>query len=183
MSSQTTGRSIMRRLTITIACLFLAGAALCGEKKTIQGTSFQGNDYEILFPRDWEVTHGIMGTDVLALSPLESEDDEFRENINVALENIPASLGSKGFLAQAARDLKNYYGLPADTAYVKVNLGNCIAYHLHYHATLGVKKREHDQYYVLKGVSAYCITCTYAVGKRAQYKPIMDRILMTFLVK
>ncbi len=46
------------------------------------------NGYQIDFPKDWEEKEGSSGTNVIALSPLQNDQDMFRENVNVTIRDL-----------------------------------------------------------------------------------------------
>lgn len=64
--------------------------------------------FAIQFPQDWEVVPNPQkGVAVVALSPPESEEDEFRENITILTGRIPPRMDHKTFLARDLEDLRN----------------------------------------------------------------------------
>jgi len=155
-----------------------------GKGKTVQGTAFAGKDYKLLFPATWEINDkGFMGTDVIALSPVENAKDKLRENVCVVLENIPASMTDAKYLELTLANLDKMFGGFSDKKFVKLKVGKHQGYHLHYSAQVGINKMDNDVYIVRQGRAVYVITCSHAKGKRDSFKSTMDSIIKTFAIE
>jgi hypothetical protein len=167
---------------LILLCLIIA---ICGcGKKTVQNTTFAGKDYSLKFPDTWEINEkGMMGMDLIGLSPLESTDDAFRENINVILENLPKAMADRDYLELTLAGMNKMFGLPSDSKFVPVKVGNENGYHLHYSVQMGQNEIDNDLYIVIKKNSAYVITCSNAKGKRDDFKAIMESVVGTFAIK
>ena len=50
------------------------------------------DDFSIMFPKEWENKEDFMGCAVISLSPKENNADQFRENVNVAVEPLPGDM-------------------------------------------------------------------------------------------
>ena len=175
----------MKTQLIVVTCVIIA---LCGcgkkEKKTVQNTPFSGEDYSLKFPDTWEIKdRGFMGTDLMGLSPTENPQDTFRENVNVVLENISASMSDEEYLKLSLTSLNKIFGVPSDRPFGQAKVGHHQGYHLRYSAQMGQIKVDNDIYIVLQKGAAYIITCSNLKGKRDTFKPIMDSIVETFQIK
>ena len=172
------------KIKVTLAlCLIVSVYTCWGEKKTIQGTAFSGDDYTLNFPSTWGVKRGVMGTDLIGLSPLESPSDNFQENINVVVDNIPDSMSVSMFLQYNLDAMNKMYGLPEDASFSKVRVGSSDGYHLRYSARVGQLSLDNDCYIVLINKASYFITCSHISGKRDSYKSTVDSIISSFEVK
>ena len=170
-----------RHILIVCALLALSG---CEKKKTFQGTSFKGKNYKVVFPSNWEVNEkGAMGSDLVALSPLEGAGDLFRENVNVGLENLPPSLTDQQYLALNLTNLNKVSGGSGNQQFTKQKVGNHPGYHLRYSLTLGQAQMDNDVYIVIVNKAAYIITCTNEKGNRDAFKQTMDAIIASFKIE
>lgn len=48
----------------------------------------QDHNIKINYPLDWEKQEGTFGTTVMFISPLEDDSDQFRENLNIIVQDI-----------------------------------------------------------------------------------------------
>ena len=86
----------MKKGLILVACVSVFIVA-CGKKsksdyKTVDGKQFKGPDFTIDMPDGWNIQKGLMGTAIMATSPKDGPGDQFQENINITLENIPSNI-------------------------------------------------------------------------------------------
>lgn len=170
------------RLIILMSVCFVL--SVYGRGKTIQGTAFIGKDYKLQFPSTWQINDkGFMGSDVIALSPLENAKDKIRENVCVVLENIPASMTDTKYLELTLMNLNKMFGGFSDKKFVKLKVGKHQGYHLHYSIKVGINEMDNDVYIVRQGQAVYVITCSHAKGKRDSFKSAMDSIIKTFTIK
>ena len=168
-------------MLVLLACC-LAGLVGCG-KRTVQNTIFQGKEYVLIFPDSWEVHSNWMGADLAGLSPQEDPTDEFRESLNVVLENLPALMTDEEYVERSLDVLRNGLLVPASTSFTRTRVGNRDGYHVHYQASIKDRLMDNDAYIVINGGAAYVITCSSEVGTRDGFKPTMDAIIATFAIK
>ena len=84
-----------RTMFVLFVCL-VTSLVGCG-RRTLQNTLVEGNEYVLEFPDSWEIQSQFQGADMVGISPQESPDDSFRENVTVVLENMPASMTDQGW--------------------------------------------------------------------------------------
>ena len=53
--------------------------------------------FSVTFPKSWETKEGVAGSVVASLSARESEGDNFRENVNVVIEDLPKEMTSEEY--------------------------------------------------------------------------------------
>jgi hypothetical protein len=175
----------MNKLSAFLLAATTLFAAGCGGQKssklTIQKTPFTGMDYSLTFPSDWQVsTNGMMGMDMIAMSPQESLDDPFSENVNVALENLPDDFNDQDYLDQSLMSLRKTFGVQEDYQFSKVAIGAENGYHLNYQMSIGERSLDNDVYVVIHKQAVYIITCSQMPETRADWKPVMDEIISSF---
>jgi PsbP-like protein len=142
-------------------------------------------DYALQYPTDWEVNNsGAMGTSFILFAPLESEQDKFKENVNLIVQDL------KGM----AIDLDKYTEI--SEGQVKTMLTKSVIieskrikndsseYHkLSYTAEQGVFKLSFIQYYWLVKEKAYILTFTAEQDKFTTFKETGEKILNSFIFK
>lgn len=62
--------------------------------------------FSIKFPGDWEKKENYLGAVVFALSPLENQEDQFRENVNIIVEDIHDDTKPKDYYQTSLSELK-----------------------------------------------------------------------------
>jgi serine/threonine-protein kinase len=129
--------------------------------------------YSIEFPPEWEVMKGVMGTDVIALSPTKDPEDLFRENVNVIYAQLESPITREEYYSLNLRSLAQ---LLVDFDLEKsedVKFGDVEAKKIIFTHTMGVVNAKVLQYLILDGDKAYVMTFT--------ADPLdFDKILPTF---
>jgi hypothetical protein len=146
---------------------------------------FDKPSYSIEYPASWELKEDQgLGLEFLALSDLESNDDNFRENVNVVIQNLVGqnidldeytTLSEK----QVKTMLKNAVFIESkrikkDTIEYRklIYEGNQLNYHLQF-----------EQYYFIKNNKAYVVTYTAEKNKFSSFKSTGEKILNSFKLK
>ena len=144
-----------------------------------------GNNYSIQYPNDWDLdTTGKLGTIFFIYSRQTSPQDQFRENINMAIQNIQ---GQK-------IDLDKYVEISEGQIRTIITNGDLIeskrlnANGLEFHKVIftgeqGIFKLKFEQYYWLKNGNAYILTFSCEQNQFDTYKPVGERILNSFRLK
>ena len=170
-------------IVIVVMCLIVTLCG-CGKKKTIRNTSLPGKDYALQFPDTWETKDtGVMGTDLIGLSPLEDPQDTFRENVTVMLESMPESMTDAEYLKLTLTNMSNIFGLPSEANFTKTKVGTADGYHLLYSMQMGQNEMDNDVYIVIDKGAVYVLTCSHLKGKRNAFKATMDAVIETFAIK
>ena len=170
-----------RTVFVLFVCL-VAGLVGCG-KRTVQNTLFEGNEYVLELPDSWEVKSHFQGADLVGISPVENPGDQFRENVTVVLENMPASMTDQEYLDLSVSQLREGFGLSGDLGFTPASVGHMAGHHIHYVAEIQQGAMDNDAYIVIHDGAVYVITCAHAIGKRDALKSTMDGIIATFDIK
>lgn len=135
------------------------------------------------FPGTWQTRENFMSTSVIGLSPLESANDTFAENVNVVVEelsqNVPLTTYTKASGQNLAKFLNQYKLLENKT----VQLNGHDAQRLVYEHTQGQFKLRALVYLVVEGDRGYVLTCTAERASYAKYQGQFEKICQTFAVK
>lgn len=137
--------------------------------------------YTIDFPPEWEVRHGQMGTDILGLTALEGADDDFRENINVVIEQLPPEIDAAAYLAASKDTLRRMMTDFELVAEAPVSFGETAGTRIEYRARMGIYSLHNDVYLVVADGTAYVITLSMLAGdSRARHVEALTAVADSF---
>jgi hypothetical protein len=78
--------------------------------KTVQvkkWSQLDKSEYSITYPSNWSLdASGQMGTQFFILSPLESETDKFKENVNLLKQDIPSAYNLDSYIQLSTNQIK-----------------------------------------------------------------------------
>jgi len=154
----------MTRSLLILLCVALAGFGCSGEPETppVVGelVTQQGTGYQISVPANWDVQRSYMGTDIIALSPLESSDDPFRENINVAIEEIPTGMSLLDYYKRNLEVMEDLLVEFSTSDEKNATVGGQMARRLRYTHVAGELDLDVSAYFITLGNRGYAITCS-----------------------
>jgi hypothetical protein len=138
--------------------------------------------FSITYPDNWEPLKQLPNTAVksAALAPLDAPEDDFRENINIVVEQLPRDFTSEQYYAEAvkamARMLTDYKPVEHKT----VQLGGVDAVRAIYEHRSGNYKLRVLVYMLTREKTAHVVTCTAETDAYAQYEKPFEDICATF---
>ena len=99
-------------LSFVGVCLLVCLSACTGhDLKDVHGNKFTGAAYDIRVPDGWLTNVVSWGLDLFIVAdPAGALDDDFSENVNVVLENIPSSISEEQYLDLTRENLKGALG-------------------------------------------------------------------------
>ena len=147
--------------------------------------TFDQPNYSIQYPSSWNLNqNGQMGTSFIILSPKESEQDKFSENVNLIIQDMTGK----------DIDLDKYTKISEDQ--IKTLLTNSVIIESKsikkdnaeyrkfiYTADQGVFHLKTEQYYWVVKEKAYVLTFTSEQNKYADYVEIGEKIMNSFIIK
>lgn len=95
----------------------ILGAAIAFFIRSSQYGTFQDDTYKlsIKYPKNWTVRKNYGGTSVVIVAPQDNSLDSFRENLNIAVEDLPPDIKTlKMFTMQARTQLESLVGRSLD---------------------------------------------------------------------
>jgi len=143
------------------------------------------SNYLIQYPSTWELSQsGQMGTSFIIFSPLESEQDKFKENINLLIQDLTGmkidlnkytelSVGQIKTMATNSILIESKRVKTASGEYQKII----------YSADQGIFHLEFEQYYWILNEKAYVLTFTTEQNKFDRFKEIGEKILNSFRIE
>ena len=142
-------------------------------------------DYSIQYPSTWNLNPTEqMGLSFILITALETEDDKFRENINLIIQNLSGQ----------NIDLNKYTQISENQIKTMVTNSNLIEskriktatseYHkIIYSGDQGLFHLQFEQYYWVINEKAYVLTFTSEKAKFEKFAPIGEKIMNSFVVK
>ncbi len=154
--------------------------------KTLEQTN-----YSIRYPADWDLQQSeTTGSSVTLtypfaiLSPLESTEDKFRENVNLVIEDLN---GQEINLSRYAELSKSQLKLQMRNCKIteskKINKGSREYYKIVFTWDYQVFHLKVEQYYWISNGKAYVVTFTSEQNKFSKFREIGENILNTFTLK
>lgn len=147
--------------------------------------SLDKEQYSIKYPMSWELsTAGEMGTEFFIFSPQSSDQDPFRENINLMIQDISAyNINMDAYIEASVEKIKKIITDCKLLSSERIETDNDEYHRLVYNGKQGVFNLRFEQYlWVLDG-DAYILTFTSEKAKFKKYKTVGQTILNSFDIK
>jgi hypothetical protein len=173
---------------IVLVCLILSTNTFGQGKneKSQEGWLILSEDnYSIQYPKEWELNkEGQMGTKFIVFSPLGSDQDQFRENVNLIIQDL-TGMGI---------DLSKYVEISEGQIKTMITDGKLIESKRErdgkseFHKTIftgrqGIYSLKFEQLYWVENEKAYVLTLTTDVNEFVNFKEIGESILKSFILK
>ena len=157
--------------------------AIYGQEKNWKTISDEG--YSIMYPDNWELDQsGQMGTSFSILSELDSEKDQFRENINLIIQDLSAyEIDLDEYVEISENQINTMISNSKIMLNKRVERDGYEYQHLIYTAKQGLLELKLEQYYWVINKSAYVLTFTCEEHNFKNYKKTGERILNSFKLK
>lgn len=180
-------------MTKFFTSLMLLSIVACGQtttkQKTVQTISgwktLDQSNYTIQYPSNWELNQsGQMNTSFMLLSPLESDKDKFKENVNLIIQDLTGQ----------NIDLNKYTEISEGQIKTMVTNANLIEskrikndndefHKIIYSGDQGIYQLQFEQYYWVFNNKAFVLTFTSEKDKFANLKEMGEKILNSFIQK
>jgi serine/threonine-protein kinase len=139
--------------------------------------------FSINLPSMWEVKEGFMGTTVLALSPQENPSDQFRENINVVVAELPKKVALEDYVQANVTNMSRLLTDFQVHEKGQLILSNTDARWVIYSHRMGTLNIKVLVYVLVQGRRGYVITCSAAPEQFPKYKSKFEEIVQSFKFK
>lgn len=173
----------MNKLQITgILFLITSLTVFC---QSNEWNSLNEKDFSIQYPEKWELNKSdLMGTSFILLSPLTSETDQFRENVNLIIQDLTGhNIDLNKFVEISESQIKT---LVTDVNFISRNRikDKRVEFQkLIYTGKQGMFNLKFEQYYWVQNDKAYVLTLTCEVNEFNNFKDIGEKILDSFIIK
>ncbi|MBM3171574.1 MAG: hypothetical protein FJZ75_08205 [Bacteroidetes bacterium] len=138
--------------------------------------------YSLEHPADWTLQQpGQMGTLFTLLSPLESPDDAFHENLNAIEQDLKGmGITLDAYIELTEQQIQTYITKPSVLVSRRVKKGKNEYHQLVYTGIQGKYSLRFEQYVWLLNEKAVVLTFTGEKSKAEQYAALATRILGSF---
>jgi len=136
-------------------------------------------NYKITYPDTWSLDKsGIMGTKFLLFSPVEDAQDNFRENVNLVVEDVSAhkAIDLDQFMAASKSQIKSM--ISGAEIISSENLGEYSK--MLFSGQQGIYNLKFEQHVYLKDGFAYILTFTAKEDAFDEYSKTAEEIMSTF---
>ncbi len=143
---------------------------------------FSKDNYSISYPNNWEINStGQMGTSFLILSPVESEQDQFRENVNLLIQDMSAyNIDLNEFVSISEGQIKTMITNGSLVSSERIKTGKNDYHKVIYTGDQGIYKLKFEQYYWVINKKAYILTLTCETNQFEAYQNVGEAILNSF---
>jgi len=151
-----------------------------GEWKTITEST-----YTVQYPPAWGLNlDKKMGTEFIILSPLESEQDKFKENVNLLIQDLSGkNIDLDKFASISEEQIKTLVTNSSLILSKRIKTAGIEYQKVIYSGDQGVYHLKYEQYYWVVGDKAYVLTLTCEQNKFDRYKEDGEKILNSFTFK
>lgn len=183
-------------MTKILTCLTLLALIGCGQTavkqessntkaKTIDGwETLSEINYSIQYPSTWELNQsGQMGASFVLLSPLENNEDIFRENVNLIIQDLTGqSIDLDKYSEISEGQVKTMITNSTLIESKRIKNENVEHHKLIYTGDQGILRLEFEQYFWIENNKAYILTLTCEQNKYSEFKDLGENILNTFSI-
>jgi hypothetical protein len=147
-------------------------------------TLFQSN-YSIEYPSTWELNKsGQMGTSFILFSPLDSEKDTFKENVNLIIQDLgKEKIDLNTFTEISEGQIKTLVTNSDLIESKRVKNSNYEFHKIIYTGDQGIFQLKFEQYYWVIDSKAYVLTFTSEKEKFATSSKTGEKIMNSFRFK
>ena len=172
---------------MTIVPLFFLG---CGqsnndsdEHSKIEGwETFSDADYSIQYPADWTLNNqGSMGTSFFIFAPLDKESNQFRENINLLIQDLSGlNLDLDSYVKISEEQIEKLVSNLKMFESSRKKANGSEFHKFVYDGSQGVLKLHIKQYVWLKDEKAYILTYTTEQTQKDKHEDLSEKIMSSF---
>ncbi len=170
----------MNRL-LTLGIIFLT-LNLSAYEQTEDWNTIKKNSYSIDYPKDWEINEsGQMGTSFILFSPLTSQKDQFKENVNLLVQDLTGyNLDLDGYVEISEGQIKTMITNGKIIESTRVTEQTLDFHRVIYTGKQGNFNLKFEQYYWVVGDKAFVLTLTCEESQFDDYKLTGEKILNSF---
>jgi len=180
----------LKLIGLLILLLELTACAQTEENKTPtlalgEWKSLTEKNYSINYPKDWELnTSGLMGSSFILFSPPSSEKDQFKENINLLIQDLTGhNLDLEKYTAISEEQIKTMITDGDIIESKRITTDTLSQHQIIYTGRQGIFNLKFEQYYWVIGDKAYVLTLTCEESEFENYQKLGEKILNSFKLK
>ena len=143
------------------------------------------NSFSIQYPENWDLDQsGKMGISLILLSKLFSPQDQFRENVNLLIQDLQGqNINLDKYVEISEGQIKTMLTNGNLIESKKLSAFGSEFQKVIYTGDQGIYKLKFEQYYWVKNGKAYVLTLTCELEQFEKYKVTGEKILNSFRLK
>jgi hypothetical protein len=147
--------------------------------------TLEENNYSIQYPADWELNQsGQMGTTFFLFSPLSSDQDKFKDNVNLLIQDISGhNLNLDKYAEISEGQVRTMITNSTLTESKRIKNGSEEFHRMVYTGDQGMFHLKFEQFYWVKNEKAFVLTLTCEQDKFSDFKDVGEAILNSFKFK
>ena len=179
----------MRKTNLTgllILLLYCTGYGQDTKKPTTQGwESLTESNYSIRYPAGWTLDQSQqMGTRFIVLGPLASPEDQFRENVNLIIQDLSAyDLDLDQYVTLSEEQIETTITNASIQVSERMKRDGSAFQRMIYTGQQGIFDLKFEQYYWVEDDKAYVLTFTAEADQFDALQPIGEEILDSFRIE
>jgi hypothetical protein len=183
----------MKRIHLSVLTFLIIGLLACGQQtQNKTGEELENgwlllneSSYSIQYPENWELDKsGKMGLNLILLTKLSSEQDQFRDNVNLLIQDLRGQdINLDKYVEISEGQIKTMMNNSNIIESNRLNENGSEFQKIIYTGDLGVYKLKFEQYYWVKNEKAYALTLTCELNQFETYKVTGEKILNSFRLK
>lgn len=182
--TDTTGTTGTNTATVTDTATTTDSAAKMAPYVVSEWTQYEHANFNLSYPKDWEMQENVYGTLVAVLSPV-TDGDLFSENCNVVLDDSAeaADYSAKDYFDASVGQLSSFITGYEEIGRGEIQVGGKEGYYIAYNGVQGEYGLSWVQYLTKGESNHYILTCTSMKESFAAYKDAFDQLASKMSVK
>lgn len=146
--------------------------------------TFSKETYSFEYPSNWELdSTSLMNTSAILFSPIASEQDQFRENVNLIVQDLTGyNLDLDGYTELSEGQVESMIANSKMLQSERIKTETDEFHKVVYTGEQGIFKLTFVQYYWVKNDQAYVLTFTAETSQFDAYKEVGEQILNSFKI-
>lgn len=176
--------SILTITVILLGTLSLTGCLGAGDPPGTYRND--AGNFSVVFPENWDYKENFMNLPVMAFTPLESETDQFQENISISYETVGEEMTLDDyydFTMESIKDMSSFFLNFKEIENSDMILDEVPSKYSTYTYTMQEVEIKVMFYLLIKNGRAYAITGTTTTETFDQYKTELEKIAQSFRAK
>lgn len=147
--------------------------------------SLKDDQFEIKYPSDWTADEsGMMGTHFILFSPLSGETDQFKENVNLLVQDLTGyDLTLDAYVELSENQIKTMITDGKIFLSERIKAENAAYHKVIYSGIQGEFDLKFEQFYWVRNNTAYILTLTCENDQFEAYRETGEGILHSFKIK
>jgi hypothetical protein len=169
-------------LVLALWMPFMAGAQRVNKSTTAKWLSLEQEDYVVQYPENWELDQsGQMGAEFILFAPQSTATDDFRENVNLMLQDLTGyNLDLDGLIELSERQISAALSNSNILLSERVTIAEGEYHKLLYTADMAPYQLKFEQYCRVIDNTAVILTFTCEIDMFNTYREVGERILNSF---